>query len=78
MYHKKLNIKDCQDFFGNLQKTTAKKTADFRKLPSSYNGIYSDILKRDIFENAQIHKIKFPTSVLVTNTYLKHPPDTSY
>ena len=78
MYHKKLNIKDCQDFFGNLQKTTAKKTADFRKLPSSDNGIYSDILKRDIFENAQIHKIKFPTSVLVTNTYLKHPATVVY
>ena len=78
MYHNKLNVKDCQDFFSNLQETTAKKITDFRKLPSSDNGIYSDILKRDIFENAQIHKIKFPTSVLVTNTYLKHPATVVY
>jgi len=33
MYHNKLNVKDCQDFFSNLQETTAKKITDFKKLP---------------------------------------------
>ena len=75
MYHKKLNWKDCQDFFVGLH---PGKYGDFTKLQSSDNGIYSDILKRDIFENAQIHKIKYPTSVLITSTYLKHPATVVY
>ena len=60
----------------NIIKKNKKK--NIKLVSSSDNGIYSDILKRDIFENAQIHKIKFPTSVLVTNTYLKHPATVVY